>query len=86
MCTYLTVKTSVDASAKGPGGAWFRAREAVVYFDHPSHAMAEHTLNIDFPVPGSANGERIALELTAQSARDLVAAINASLASAAALA
>lgn len=85
MCTYLTMKTSVDASAKGPGGAWFRAQEAVVYFDHPSHSMAEHTLNIDFPVPGATNGERIALELTAESARSLVAAINASLESAAEL-
>jgi hypothetical protein len=86
MCTYLTVKAPVDASAKGPGGAWFRAQEAVVYFDHPSHSLAEHTLNIDFPVPGAVNGERVALELTAQSARDLVDAINASLASAAELA
>jgi len=85
VCTYLTVKTAVTGSAKGPGGDWFRAREAVVYFDHPSHAMAEHTLNIDFPLPGAVNGERVAVELTAQSARDLVAAINASLESAAEL-
>lgn len=81
MCTYLTVKTSVDASAKGPGGSWFRAREAVVYYDHPSHSLAEHTLNIDFPVPGAVNGERVALELTAESARALVDAISAALAS-----
>jgi len=82
VCTYATVHVPVDASAKGPAGTWFRAREAVVYFDHPSHAMAEHTVNIDFPLPGALNGERVALELTADGARDLMAAMAAVLNSA----
>ena len=37
----------VEGSAKGPNGGWFRVTDATVYFDHPVHAMAEHTLNID---------------------------------------
>jgi hypothetical protein len=53
-----------------------------VYFDHPVHALAEHTLNIDVAAPGKGPSARIALELTAQSARDLVAAIEQALASA----
>ncbi len=75
MCTYLTVHAPVQASAKGPGGQWFAATDAVVYFDHPGHAAAEHTLNIDLPNPRSATGERIAIEMTAQSARELMDAI-----------
>jgi len=75
MCTYLTVHAPVQASAKGPGGQWFAATDAVVYFDHPVHAAAEHTLNIDLPNPASTTGERIAIEMTAQSARKLMDAI-----------
>ena len=58
MCTYATMKTAVDGSAKGPGGCWFHVTDATVYFDHPVHAMAEHTLNIDFAAPASTGLRR----------------------------
>jgi hypothetical protein len=51
MSTYATIHTELTGSAKGPGQAWFRLTDATVYFDHPAHAMAEHTLNIDLPAP-----------------------------------
>jgi hypothetical protein len=82
MCTYATVKISVEGSAKGPGSSWFRATDGTVYFDHPVHAMAEHTLNIDIADPSKGPNQRVALELTAQSARELAAAIEEALASA----
>ena len=82
MCTYTTVTTTVDGSAKGPGGAWFHVSDAVVYFDHPVHAMADHTLNIDLTDPSRGPSARVAVELTAASARELVTAIQAALASA----
>ena len=50
MCTYLTEKVGVTGSGKGPDG-WFPLSEATVYFDHPVHAPAEHTVNIDFRNP-----------------------------------
>ena len=81
MCTYTTIQTPMTGSAKGPNGAWLRVTDAAVYFDHPVHAMADHTLNIDLTAPAEGPSARVALELTAQSARDLVAAINAALAS-----
>ncbi|WP_225845523.1 DUF6295 family protein [Streptomyces sp. HPF1205] len=80
MCTYTTVKDAIDGSAKGPGGAWFRVTDVTVYFDHPVHALAEHTLNIDFAAPAKGPGARVALELTADSAERLVAAIQEALA------
>jgi hypothetical protein len=82
MCTYATVTTDIEGSAKGPGGRWFAVTGASVYFDHPVHAMAEHTLNIDIADPARGPQARVALELTADSARELVQAINAALAAA----
>ncbi|WP_327070836.1 DUF6295 family protein [Kitasatospora sp. NBC_01250] len=82
MCTYATVKESINGSAKGPNGTWFHVSTATVYFDHPVHAMAEHTLNIDFADPERDPAARVAVELTAESARRLVAAIQEALAAA----
>jgi hypothetical protein len=82
MCTYATVKESVEGSAKGPNGAWFRVSDATVYFDHPVHAMAEHTVNIDLADPSRGPSARVGMELTVESARRLAAAIHAAIASA----
>jgi hypothetical protein len=81
MCTYTTETARMDGSAKGPGSAWFHVTDATVYFDHPVHAMADHTLNIDLADPSRGPGARVALELTAASARELVATIEAALSS-----
>ena len=78
MCTYLTEKVSITGSGKGPAG-WFSVTDASVYFDHPVHAPAEHTLNIDFLDPAAGPSARVAVELTADSARALVKAIQATL-------
>jgi Family of unknown function (DUF6295) len=79
MCTYTTEKIDITGSGKGVAG-WFALSDATVYYDHPVHAMAEHTLNIDFRNPAQGPAARVAVELTADSARALVAAIEAALA------
>jgi Family of unknown function (DUF6295) len=79
MCTYTTEKIEITGSGKGTAG-WFSLTDATVYFDHPVHAMAEHTLNIDFRNPAAGPSARVAVELTAESARALVTAIEAALA------
>jgi hypothetical protein len=81
MCTYLTETIKITGSGKGSGG-WFAVSDASVYFDHPVHALAEHTLNIDFRNPARGPAARVAVELTAESARELARAIEATLASA----
>ena len=78
MCTYATEQASMTGSGKGPNG-WFALRTATVYYDHPVHAMATHTLNIDFADPSQGPAARVAVELTAESAEALVAAIQAAL-------
>jgi Family of unknown function (DUF6295) len=80
MCTYNTEKVEITGSGKGASG-WFSLTDATVYFDHPVHAMAEHTLNIDFLNPAKGPSARVAVELTAESARALATAIEAALAS-----
>jgi hypothetical protein len=80
MCTYNTEKVEITGSGKGTSG-WFSLTDATVYFDHPVHAMAEHTLNIDFLNPAKGPAARVAVELTAESARALAAAIETALAS-----
>jgi hypothetical protein len=82
MCTYATVAEQVDGSAKGPGGQWFHVTDATVYYDHPVHAMAEHTLNIDLADPSRGPGARVGVELTRDSATRLVRAMEEALASA----
>ena len=74
MCTYETLNVPVTGSGKGASG-WFEVSRATVYFDHPVHARAEHTLNIDFANPGLGPSARVAVELDAASARALAGAI-----------
>lgn len=78
MCTYDTVQTELSGSGKGADG-WFPLTQATVYYDHPVYAQAEHTLNIDFADPAAGPSRRVAVELTAASARALMAAIEAAL-------
>ena len=74
MCTYSTARIEVTGSGKGATG-WFPLRTATVYYDHPVHAMAGHTLNIDFADPSRGPSARVAVELTAESAEALITAI-----------
>ena len=85
MCSYLTVPTDIAGSAKGAQG-WINVTSAQVYFDHPFHAPFDHTLNIDFTDPARGRGARVAVELSAESARRLVASITEALAAAGAAA
>jgi uncharacterized protein DUF6295 len=78
MCTYRTELLTVQGSAKGTHG-WFTLTDASVYVDHPVHAPALHTLNIDLRNPGLGAGARVAMELDAGSARALARAIQAAL-------
>lgn len=74
MCTYTTETVSLTGSAKGPDG-WFPVTTATVYFDHPVHAPADHTLNIDVLNLGRGASARVALELDPAAARALATTI-----------
>jgi Family of unknown function (DUF6295) len=78
MCSYIVKKAALTGSAKGPNG-WMRIDTANVYYDHPYHAPLDHALGIDFINVAAGGRERVAVELSAQSARELVAQILAAL-------
>jgi hypothetical protein len=78
MCTYQTERLAVEGSGKGVP-TWFPLTEATVYYDHPQHATAEHTVNLDFLNRERGPAARVAVELSVSSARALAAAILASL-------
>ena len=81
MCTYQTERIEIIGSGKGAGG-WFALHNASVYFDHPVHAPADHTLNVDFLNPQAGPAARVAVELDRASAAELAHAILRILASA----
>lgn len=78
MCSYIVEKASLIGSAKGANG-WMKVDTAHVYYDHPFHAPLDHALGIDFVNVKEGSRERVAVELSAESARELVKAILAAL-------
>jgi Family of unknown function (DUF6295) len=78
MCSYIVEKASVVGSAKGRPG-WMRIDTAHVYYDHPFHAPLDHALAIDFVNAAEGGRERVAIEISAESARELVKKILAAL-------
>ncbi|MPZ99478.1 MAG: hypothetical protein GEU80_09125 [Dehalococcoidia bacterium] len=80
MCTWIVEKAPLSGSGRNSDG-WFSVRQANVTYDHPCHAPLDHALIIDFVEDPDRVAQRVAVELTADSARRLVASINAALAS-----
>ena len=72
MCTDLSSTTPLAGSGLRKGDDWFVLDRAVIAFDHPQDALVEHALCLD--VRG-ADGERLSVELDADSARRLAEAI-----------
>jgi Family of unknown function (DUF6295) len=80
MCSYIVEKTALVGSAKGRKG-WIRIDTANVYFDHPYYSTLDHVLAIDFTNEGEGGRDRVAIELSAESALALIERIQAALAS-----
>ena len=74
MCTMIAEQVQIEGSGKGRDG-WFSLRQATVSYDHPFHVPLEHALNIDFVNEAQGPGARVAVELTPEAARVLVATI-----------
>jgi len=74
MCTGIVETVEVSGSGKGPRG-WFKLEQVNVSYDHPSDASLEQALNIDFVNLKEGPSARVAVELSRESARNLVKAI-----------
>ncbi len=78
MCAGTVEVDSISGSAKGARG-WFTLSQAQVVYDHPFHAQSEEALIMDFVDPSRGPGGRVSVELSADSARSLVAMIGTAL-------
>ena len=81
MCTMIAERVQIEGSGKGTIG-WIPVIQANISYDHPFHAPMEHALNIDFVNEDLGPGARVAVELSAESARSLVETIMSVLAQA----
>ncbi len=73
MCSYDTTKIELVGSAKRESG-WTGIEGANLYYACPFHSALDHAMSIDFTVKDRPR-ERIALELSAESAKALAHAI-----------
>jgi hypothetical protein len=78
MCTGIVENTKVEGSGKAAKG-WFPVDQVSVSYDHPEHAQTETAVIIDITNQAAGPESRIAIELTPDSARNLVKAILSSL-------
>lgn len=78
MCTWINERADLVGSAKGAQG-WFRVNRANVGYDHPVDAPLDHALLIDFVNADQGPSARVAVELSGESARGLMRAIQAAL-------
>jgi hypothetical protein len=74
MCTSIVEIVSAAGAGKGVDG-WIELTTAVVSYDHPHHALLEEAITIDFVNSALGPGERVAVELTLQSAKALGGAL-----------
>jgi hypothetical protein len=72
----IAKQIKIEGSGKGTAG-WFKLGEVDISYDHPFNAPFEHALNIDFVNESLGPGARVAVELSVESARDLVEVIRA---------
>ena len=79
MCTMIAQQARIDGCGKGASG-WINLKEVDVSYDHPFNAPFEHALNLDFVNEADGPAARVAVELSVEAARALVATIQAVLA------
>lgn len=79
MCSYIVEKAALYGSAKGANG-WMKVDTANVYYDHPFHTPLDHALMVDFVNEAEGGKERVAVELSRESALALVDKILAAIA------
>ncbi|MGH2457505.1 MAG: DUF6295 family protein [Chloroflexota bacterium] len=78
MCSWITEKATIAGHGKGVAD-WIPLNRANVYYDHPTSAPLDHALIIDFVNESAGPGARVSVELSADSARELLRAIQVTL-------
>ena len=79
MCTSITEHAEIMGHGRGVV-EWIALTRANVCYDHPISAPLEHALIIDFANEAAGPGARVVVELSVDSARALLRAIETALA------
>lgn len=74
MCTSIVEIVPAEGMAKR-GDAWFPLTQAVVAYDHARHAPLADVITLDFFNAHLDAGARAGIELTLESAKELLAAL-----------
>jgi hypothetical protein len=74
MCTSIIEITRAEGMAKR-GAEWFALTQAVVAYDHARHAPLGDVITLDFLNLTLDPGARAGVELTLESAKDLLKAL-----------
>ena len=85
MCTSIVEIVAAVGAGKGAGprgDGWFDLTHAVVAYDHPHHALLEEAITIDFTNDTMGPEARAAVELTLDSAKALLGALQRAIAQA----
>ena len=75
MCTSIVEIVPVEGMAKR-GEEWFPLTQAVVAYDHARHAPLADVITLDFINASLEPGARAGIELTLETARGLLAALD----------
>ncbi len=78
MCTMIVETAAIAGVGKGTQD-WIKVDQVNVSFDHPFKAPFDHALNIDFVDSSKGPGARVAVEIDAKSAKQLILSIQAAL-------
>jgi hypothetical protein len=81
MCTSVVEVVTVEGAGNSEIG-WFPLSRAVVSYDHPHHALLDDAITIDFVSADLGPSARTAVEITLESARALLGALERAIAEA----
>ena len=81
MCSPIVEIVEAEGAGKG-GEGWFSMSHAVVSYDHPHRALLDEAITIDFVNHDRGPGVRAAVEMTLESAKALVTALERTIAAA----
>jgi hypothetical protein len=74
MCTSVVEIVRAEGAGTSEHG-WFPVTSVAVSYDHPHHALLEDAITIDFVNPALGPSARAGIEITLESAKALVVAL-----------
>lgn len=78
MCTMISEKAVVKGSGKKTNN-WIPLDSCDIYYDHSTYVDCEHSITLSFKNEMNPIDSRITVEITPESAKDIINKINAAL-------